>query len=90
MDRLNVKAQSKKDIVLLPCPFCNCTDIEYEMYNFQESVYQDTSEGACVCQNCKAKGGNVIVSHKYNNGKDVTPSYEDEARVLWNTRAGIK
>jgi len=75
-------------VVMLPCPFCGCEDIEYETYNFQESMYQDTSEGACTCQNCGAKGGSVSILHKYDKGRDVTPNYEDEAIALWNARHG--
>ena len=51
-------------------------------------MYQDTSQGACTCQNCGARGCSVYIAHKYNYGRDVTPNYEDEAIVLWNTRHG--
>ena len=69
-----------------PCPFCGCTDIKYETYNFKESCKQDTSEGPCTCQQCGAKGGCVTVMHEYKQGTDVTPSYEAEAISLWNAR----
>lgn len=74
--------------VMLPCPFCGCENIEYETYDFQECMYQDTSSGACTCQNCGAKGGSITVLHKYDNGRDVTSNYEDEAIALWNARHG--
>lgn len=74
--------------VMLPCPFCGCEDVKFETYNFQEHMYQDTSEGACTCQNCGAKGGSVSIAHKYDNGRDVTPNYENEAIALWNARHG--
>ena len=85
-EKLDTEQPCTIDSVMLPCPFCGGTDIEYELSGFHETVYQDTSEGACVCQNCGAKGASVVILHKYENGVDITPSSEKEAISLWNNR----
>lgn len=74
---------------MLPCPFCGSNQVEYEKYNFQEGMYQDSSEGACRCQDCGAMGGSVLIIHKYCGGvAEVNPSDECEAIRLWNKRTG--
>lgn len=65
---------------ILPCPFCGCTDIVFDMHEcnaFSDTIY------TCTCINCLSTGPSKSSKRGHENGNRL-------ALAAWNRRGEEK